>query len=89
MTITQKDKQKIKDFSGELAPLYKFLNWDWAPDRHIPNAQEIEIKILELIKDFSDKMEYVESGGLKIKKTPFGGIEISFNPSYYIYLNEE
>lgn len=66
--MTTKQQKEIKEFAKKVAPVYKLLKWKWW--NGIPNAQRIEVTILELLKSIENNEGNCETstGGLFAKK---------------------
>jgi len=62
-------RKLVPTFARRVAPVYEFLKWEWSPGdtpAHIPDVEEIEQTLYDLVNGLSE--EYVGSGT--------GGLEV-------------
>ena len=70
------------DFAQRVAPVYEFLRWEWSPGdtpAHIPNVEEIEQTLYDLVDGLTNEYFGNGTGGLEVyyempdKETGEGG----------------
>ena len=72
----------VPTFAQRVAPVYQLLKWEWSPQgqiAHIPDANEIEKTLFDLIEGLTDEYVGEGTGGLTVyyelpdKETEAGG----------------